>query len=132
MRYVENGVPEDFARITFKGLNVPLRELTEEEYLWVVFGVKKELPEKTKRRKGILGTNIINIDDSPLDKDMPIDVLELSVRAENCLHRANVLTIKALCSMTEGELTRLRNMGAKTIKEVKTKLSAFGYKLREE
>ena len=36
MRYVENGVREDFAKLTFKGLNVPLCELDEEEWLEVV------------------------------------------------------------------------------------------------
>lgn len=33
MRYVENGVREDFAKLTFKGLNVPLSELDEDEWL---------------------------------------------------------------------------------------------------
>ena len=32
MRYVENGVREDFAKLTFKGLNAPLCELDEEEW----------------------------------------------------------------------------------------------------
>lgn len=40
MRYVENGVREDFAKLTFKGLNVPLCELDEEEWLEVVFGIR--------------------------------------------------------------------------------------------
>lgn len=33
MKYVENGVPEDFARLIFEGLNVPLCKLAKEEYM---------------------------------------------------------------------------------------------------
>ena len=40
MRYVENGVREDFGKITLKGLRVPLCRLDEEDYLEVVFGKK--------------------------------------------------------------------------------------------
>ena len=51
MRYVENGVREDFGKITLKGLRVPLCRLDEEEYLEVVFGRKSSVNHKN------LGTN---------------------------------------------------------------------------
>ena len=69
MKYVENGVPEDFARLTFEGLNVPLCELTEEEYMWVVFGIKGYVG---KRRAG--GTIFIREPKIVQQTDESIDV----------------------------------------------------------
>ena len=126
MKYVENGVPEDFARLTFEGLNVPLCELTEEEYMWVVFGIKGYVG---KRRAG--GTIFIPEPKIVQQTDESIDVLELSARAEHCLQRAGITTIAQLCDMTEWELAQLRNMGAKSVKEVKEKLALMGHKLKE-
>lgn len=131
MRYVENGVPEDFARITFRGLNVPLRELSEEEYNWVVFGIKKKAREK-RGGSGITIPEIYTNNGTKSNEELPLDILELSVRADNCLRRANIGTISELCAMSESELTRIRNMGVKTVREVKSKLSALGYSLRTE
>lgn len=41
---------------------------------------------------------------------LPIDELELSVRAFNCLKRAEINTIGELTDKTEDELTRVRNL----------------------
>lgn len=126
MKYVENGVPEDFARLTFEGLNVPLCELTEEEYMWVVFGIKDYAK---KGRRG--GQIYIQEQENVQQAEESIDVLELSVRAEHCLQRAGIRTIAQLCNMTEWELAKLRNMGAKSVKEVKEKLAKLGYRLKD-
>lgn len=129
MKYVENGVPEDFARLTFDGLNVPLCELTEEEFMWIVFGVKEY---NSKHRKRGVGSLLVNADEKPKHEEESIDVLELSVRAEHCLQRAGIKTIGQLCAMTELDLAKLRNMGVKSVKEVKEKLMKLGYKLKDE
>lgn len=129
MRYVENGVREDFGKITLKGLRVPLCRLDEEEYLEVVFGRKSSVNHKN------LGTNgriyIIDAEGGQVSDEASIDILELSARAGHCLQRARITTISQLCSMTEDELFRIRNMGKKTVEEVKGKLSKIGYGLRE-
>ena len=57
--------------------------------------------------------------------DLPIDELELSVRAFNCLKRAEINTIGELTDKTEDELTRVRNLGKKSVDEIKEKLSNF-------
>ena len=57
--------------------------------------------------------------------------MELSARAEHCLQRAGVTTIGELCAMSEEELFRIRNMGKKTVEEVKDKLSKLGWGLIE-
>ena len=129
MRYVENGVREDFGKLTLKGLGVPLCRLDEEEYLEVVFGRKSS--ENHRRDRAREGTIVIYIDGQPVSDEIAIDILDLSARAGHCLQRARITTISQLCSMTEEELFRIRNMGKKTVEEVKGKLSKIGYGLRE-
>jgi len=115
LKFVDNGVPEDFARLTFEGMTVPLCELTDEEYMEVVYGIKGY---KKRRPRG--GAVVLPEEPEPVNKvyDQPIDILELSVRASNCLARASITTIGELCALTEAQVARTRNMGAKSVKEV--------------
>ena len=128
MRYVENGVREDFAKLTFKGLNVPLCELDDEEWLEVVFGIKSSSSDVKKNPGGKSDT--VSLQGSSTCGDASIDILELSARAEHCLQRAGITTIGELCAMSEEELSKLRNMGKKTVEEVKAKLRKMGYELK--
>ena len=125
MRYVENGVREDFGKITLKGLRVPLCKLDEEEYLEVVFGKKSV---KARARDEI---SLRDAEGGQVSDDLSIEVLDLSARAEHCLQRVGVTTIGQLCAMNEEELFRIRNMGKKTVEEVKDKLSKLGWGLIE-
>ena len=125
MRYIENGVREDFGKITLKGLRVPLWRLDEEEYLEVVFGKKSV---KARARDEI---SLRDAEGGQVSDDLSIEVLDLSARAEHCLQRVGVATIGQLCAMNEEELFRIRNMGKKTVEEVKDKLSKLGWGLIE-
>ena len=125
MRYVENGVREDIGKITLKGLSVPLCRLDEEEYLEVVFGKKSV---KARARDEI---SLRDAEAGQVSDDLSIEVLDLSARAEHCLQRVGVTTIGQLCAMNEEELFRIRNMGKKTVEEVKDKLSKLGWGLIE-
>ncbi|MCL2324599.1 MAG: DNA-directed RNA polymerase subunit alpha [Actinomycetia bacterium] len=62
--------------------------------------------------------------------DTPIEQLNLSVRAYNCLKRQGVNTIGQLCECTENDLLNVRNFGAKSIEEVKDKLIDMGLNLK--
>lgn len=62
--------------------------------------------------------------------DTPIEDLELSVRAYNCLKRQGVNTIGQLVECTENDLLNVRNFGAKSIEEVKDKLVEMGLGLK--
>ena len=55
--------------------------------------------------------------------DMTIEDLDLSVRSFNCLKRAGINTVRDLVAMTEEELIKVRNLGRKSLEEVKQKLS---------
>jgi DNA-directed RNA polymerase subunit alpha len=64
--------------------------------------------------------------------DMPIEELDLSVRSYNCLKRAGINTVSELCSRTEDEMMKVRNLGRKSLEEVIEKLIGLGLSLREE
>ena len=55
-------------------------------------------------------------------QQMMIEDLDLSVRSYNCLKRAGIQTVDELTQKTEDEMMRVRNLGKKSLKEVKDKL----------
>ena len=62
-------------------------------------------------------------DDNPKSVNMSIDDLDLTVRSYNCLKRAGITTVEELTQKTEEEMSRVRNLGKKSLKEVKEKLT---------
>ena len=58
--------------------------------------------------------------------NMVIEDLDLSVRSYNCLKRAGIQTVEELTQKTEEEMMKVRNLGKKSLKEVKDKLAAMG------
>ena len=60
---------------------------------------------------------------------MPIDELDLSVRSNNCLRRHGILVVGQLIQMSEEDLMKVRNLGKKSLDEIKKKLADFGYDL---
>ena len=77
----------------------------------------------------VFGNNIkVSIPFSKMSTDTPIDELDFSVRASNCLHRAGRVTIGDIIDIINNEeLARYRNIGKKTVSEIKTKLLVYGY-----
>ncbi|MEB3223017.1 MAG: DNA-directed RNA polymerase subunit alpha [Candidatus Sericytochromatia bacterium] len=67
---------------------------------------------------------------SPLD--LSIEELELSVRAYNCLKRANIYTVGDLLKKSERELMDIKNFGKKSADEVIERLKAFGYSMAKD
>ena len=59
-------------------------------------------------------------------QQMMIEDLDLSVRSYNCLKRAGIQTVDELTQKTEDEMMRVRNLGKKSLKEVKDKLIELG------
>ncbi len=59
-------------------------------------------------------------------QQMMIEDLDLSVRSYNCLKRAGIQTVEELQQKTEDEMMRVRNLGKKSLKEVKEKLIELG------
>ncbi|NLB74647.1 MAG: DNA-directed RNA polymerase subunit alpha [Firmicutes bacterium] len=62
--------------------------------------------------------------------DLPIEELDLSVRSYNCLKRAGINTVEELIKKTEEDMMKVRNLGKKSLDEVKSKLDELGLALR--
>ncbi|MDD6387841.1 MAG: DNA-directed RNA polymerase subunit alpha [Bacilli bacterium] len=72
-------------------------------------------------------------EDSKLKKlETSIDDLDFSVRAYNCLKRANINTLGDLVEKSELEMMKIRNLGKKSLKEVIDKIKDMGLKFRDE
>ena len=59
----------------------------------------------------------------------PIQELELSVRASNCLELAKIETVRQLVQMSEAELLKIRSFGKTSLREIKRKLADVGLSL---
>lgn len=74
-----------------------------------------------------------NVDDTKTKAlELSIDELEFSVRAYNCLKRANINTLQDLTQKSENEMMKIRNLGKKSLKEVIDKVKEMGFSFRSE
>jgi len=72
-------------------------------------------------------------EDSKIKKlETPIEDLDFSVRAFNCLKRANINTLGDLTEKSELEMMKIRNLGKKSLKEVIDKIKGMGLRFRDE
>ncbi len=69
--------------------------------------------------------------DSAKVLDLTIEDLDLSVRSYNCLKRANINTVQDLTEKTEEEMIKVRNLGRKSLEEVKKKLQELNLSLSQ-
>ena len=63
--------------------------------------------------------------------EMTIDELDLTVRSYNCLKRAGINTVLQLSEKTEEDMIKVRNLGRKSLKEIKEKLEALGLSFKK-
>ena len=61
-----------------------------------------------------------------------IEELDLSVRSYNCLKRASINTVADLVSKTEDDMMKVRNLGRKSLEEVKKKLQELDLTLKQK
>ena len=64
--------------------------------------------------------------------EMTIEELDLSVRSYNCLKRVGINTVLELASKSEDDMMKVRNLGRKSLEEVRAKLDELGLGLRKE
>ncbi len=82
---------------------------------------------------GVQGVEIgVERDEDRRDRllEMPIEELDLSVRSFNCLKRAGIDTVGELTNKTDEDMMKVRNLGKKSLEEVKEKLIALGLYLK--
>ena len=61
--------------------------------------------------------------------NQPVDIIELSVRASNCLKAAKIRTIGDLVSKKDDELISYKNFGKKSLDEIKERLTELSLSL---
>ena len=71
------------------------------------------------------------VDNMTKTLETPIEEVEFSVRAYNCLKRAGIHTVQDLVNKTEDEVTKIRNLGKKSLKEVIDKVAELGLEFKE-
>ncbi len=108
--------PEDALALSAKILIENLKFLTKDNEFIDSVGVMTSRKEDNKLKK----------------LETPIDDLDFSVRAYNCLKRANITTLGDLTEKTELEMMKIRNLGKKSLKEVSDKIRELGLKFRDE
>ncbi|MEI3609418.1 DNA-directed RNA polymerase subunit alpha [Pseudogracilibacillus sp. SO10305] len=64
--------------------------------------------------------------------EMTIEELDLSVRSYNCLKRAGINTVQELTTKSEEDMMKVRNLGRKSLDEVKNKLAELDLSLRND
>jgi len=70
------------------------------------------------------------VDEELVEKlKIPIQELELSVRASNCLESVKVETVGQLVKMTDADLLKIRSFGKTSLREIKRKLADIGLSL---
>ncbi len=64
-------------------------------------------------------------------REMPVEELDLSVRSYNCLKRAGINSVYELVQKDEEEIKKVRNLGTKSLDEVREKLEQMGLSFRK-
>lgn len=90
---------------------ISFESISEESTPQVVVEEEVKTAEKNRIRKILL---------------TPVDELELSVRAHNCLKAANIKNMAELVQLAESELLKFRNFGRKSLAELGEVVEQFG------
>jgi len=61
--------------------------------------------------------------------DTPVDIYDISIRCEQCLRSVNIIKISDLVQYTPARLLKIKNLGRKTFKDIKSLLSEMGLEL---
>lgn len=84
-------------------------------------------PQEVQEVKPSHQLDDLGLNDIPVELLLkPIDELELSVRAHNCLINAGINRVIDLVNLSEDDLLKIKNFGRKSLNEVKDSVKAFG------
>lgn len=71
------------------------------------------------------------VQDEPVEQDMDITQLNLSVRSLNALRRIGKVKVSEIANMTYDQLEQTKNLGKKSLEEIVKKISDYGYSLKK-
>jgi len=132
-----------FARFTESGLTTPVvaektaKQLERERekdnsYKWKYERTVQNL-ERALQRISMLDPHgkTANYDFMPeVPVKDPVEKLQFTVRTANCLLAGGIKSVNNLCSTTALELSKLPNLGRKSLKEIREKLAEHNLKLK--
>lgn len=126
----DNNFDKLIIEIWTKGSVTPQEALSQAASILMVQLDYIDNPEFTESVKGLMKQKT----EDPKQKLLKtsIDDLELSVRAYNCLKRSNMYTVADLVANTEQEMSKIRNLGKKSLKEVIDKVKEMGLTFKNE
>jgi len=76
--------------------------------------------------------NVDEIKRAPVPLLDKVEDLQLSVRTANCLHNSNIEYLHQLLKLTQTDLLKMKNMGRKSLNEIKEILKVkYGAELGE-
>ena len=113
---VLTSIPEDALGLSARILTEHLNLFTNLTEIAIATDVMKEVDTTS--------------DDRILERT--IEELDLSVRSYNCLKRAGINTVYDLTEKSEAEMMKVRNLGRKSLEEVKIKLADLGLGLKND
>jgi DNA-directed RNA polymerase subunit alpha len=88
--------------------------------------------ELTDAADGMMTVVQKETDDENTVLELTLEELELSVRSYNCLKRNGINSVHELISLTEKELINVRNLGKKSLDEIRDKVAELGLEFRDE
>ncbi|MDQ2816638.1 MAG: DNA-directed RNA polymerase subunit alpha [Candidatus Eremiobacteraeota bacterium] len=102
-----------------EALSTAAKILQDQLSLFVGFSGHGEVEQPTEEARPFAGW------------DIPVDELDLSVRSYNCLKRAGITKISELLQKSEDEIMNMRNLGKKSVDEIKEKLQERNLSLKQ-
>ena len=86
---------------------------------WSLYRLVEAARDTMRALEDVLGTNAYHTPVEQLFDDTTVKDLELSARAENCLHNEGLKTIGEVSAKSDGDLLRIPNFGRKSLRELK-------------
>lgn len=138
---VDVGILKNLRRIIEKKTT----RIPRTESLRILYNAEQQFCEKLSKQAGdakerafyqmsleLINESLSNLSASGLRSasEIPIDEMGLSVRAYNCLRRANINTLEDLISKTKGEMMQVRNLGRHALDEVIQIMGEYGFALK--
>jgi DNA-directed RNA polymerase subunit alpha len=92
--------------------------------------LSQHLDELVNLDEDAILTNFLHESEKPENEkiiDINIEDLDLSVRSYNSLKRAGIHTLQTLLTYSYEDMTKIRNLGKKSLKEIEERLASKGY-----
>lgn len=111
--------------VTTDGAITPLQAVNDASKIMI--GVLDQIvPMSDLKLEECFTVSMPAAEDAKKPSTQMIEDLDLSVRSYNCLKRAGIQTVEELTQKTEDEMMRVKNLGKKSLKEVKDKMAQLG------